>query len=327
MTSYFLGIDIGGTKSHALIADETGRALGFGRAGPGNYQSVGYPGMEAALRAAAEQALASAGLHRDQIAGAGFGIGGYDWPSQEGIMRETIGRALGLRASLTLVNDAVLGLLAGTEAGWGVALVAGTGNNCRGRDREGREGRVTGEGWQFGEYGGAGELVMRAVQVVSAAWSRRGPPTALTAAFVAALGARDGDDLLEGLSLERYHLRGDTARLVFQVAAAGDPVAVEVIAWAGRALGDLAVGVIRQLDLEHQPCDVVLVGSMFNGGPLLLDPLRATIEATAPQARLRRLAAPPVIGAVLLGLEHAGLPLVAPRAALVHTTTSLAPPD
>ncbi len=326
MTSYFLGIDIGGTKSHALIADETGRAVGFGRAGPGNYQTVGYPGMEAALRTATEQALASAGLRRDQIAGAGFGIGGYDWPSQQVLMRDTIQSALDLHAPLTLVNDAVLGLLAGTEAGWGVALVAGTGNNCRGRDRAGREGRVTGEGWQFGEYGGAGELVMRAVQVVSTAWSRRGPPTRLTEAFVAALGARDVDDLLEGLALDYYQLRGEAAPLVFQVAAAGDPVAVEVIAWAGRALGDLAVGVIRQLDLAHQPCDVVLIGSMFNGGPLLLDPLRATIQATAPQARLRRLAAPPVIGAVLLSMEHAGLPLAAPRATLIHTTGALAHP-
>ena len=32
--AYFLGIDIGGTKSHALIADEEGRAVGFGQAGP-----------------------------------------------------------------------------------------------------------------------------------------------------------------------------------------------------------------------------------------------------------------------------------------------------
>ena len=32
---YFLGVDIGGTKSHALIADENGQAVGFGQAGAG----------------------------------------------------------------------------------------------------------------------------------------------------------------------------------------------------------------------------------------------------------------------------------------------------
>ena len=34
MTRYFLGVDVGATKSHALIADETGRAVGFGPPGP-----------------------------------------------------------------------------------------------------------------------------------------------------------------------------------------------------------------------------------------------------------------------------------------------------
>lgn len=38
MTRFFLGIDIGGTKSHALIADEQGRAVGFGVGGPGNWR-------------------------------------------------------------------------------------------------------------------------------------------------------------------------------------------------------------------------------------------------------------------------------------------------
>ena len=36
MTRYFLGVDVGGTKTHALIADENGRMTDFGRSGPGN---------------------------------------------------------------------------------------------------------------------------------------------------------------------------------------------------------------------------------------------------------------------------------------------------
>ena len=43
---YFLGVDIGGTKSHALIADESGQVVGFGRAGAGNWEGVGYDGLQ-----------------------------------------------------------------------------------------------------------------------------------------------------------------------------------------------------------------------------------------------------------------------------------------
>ena len=42
---YYLGADIGSTKTHTLIVDETGRALGFGESGSGNHEDVGYEGM------------------------------------------------------------------------------------------------------------------------------------------------------------------------------------------------------------------------------------------------------------------------------------------
>ena len=54
---YFLGADLGGTKTHMVIADENGRAIGFGEGGPGNHQSVGFDGMFTALLSALEQAL------------------------------------------------------------------------------------------------------------------------------------------------------------------------------------------------------------------------------------------------------------------------------
>jgi hypothetical protein len=48
---------------------------------------------------------------------------------------------------------------------------------------------------------------------------------------------------------------------------------------------------------------------MFEGGPLLIEPMRATIHNRAPQARLVRLNVPPVIGAAILGMEAAGSPV------------------
>mgnify|MGYP001553763698 FL=1 len=81
MTRYFLGVDVGATKSQALVADDAGRALGFGESGPGNPVSIGYASFAEVLRAITQKALSSAEIILDDIAGAGFGIGGYDWPS------------------------------------------------------------------------------------------------------------------------------------------------------------------------------------------------------------------------------------------------------
>ena len=319
MPVYFLGVDIGSTKTHGLVCDELGRVLGFGESGPGNHEVVGYAGLSNALRTAAGQALASAGIAKEQVAGAGFGVSGYDWPSERKLTLEAIA-SLGLSCPVDAVNDAILGLLAGSAEGWGIAVVSGSGCNCRGWDREHRrEGQVTGHGLMMGEAAGASELVSKAIQVVAYDWSRRGPATQLSAAFMELTHSNSLAELLEGLVDGTKRLDASAAPVVFRIAEAGDPVAVDLIQWAGRELGELAKCVIRQLGFESLAFDVMLVGSMFNGGPLLVEPMRQTIEAFAPGARLVRLSAPPVTGAVVLGMEAAGFQIsTGARRALVE---------
>ena len=322
MSRYFLGVDVGGTKSHALVADETGRALGLGIGGPGNYEVVGYDGLATTLGAITDQALARARIARADLAGAGFGIAGYDWPAE----REPTSRAiqtLGLTAPVRFANDTIIGLLAGATKGWGVAVVAGTSNNCRGRDRHGREGRVTGNGPWFGEYGGASEIVARALHAVAAAWTRRGPETGLTDAFIALTGASNVMDLLEGIVLQRYRLSASAAPAVLQTAAAGDKVAQGVVSWAGRELGSLATGVIRQLGFEQLDFELVLIGSLFKVSQTLTETMLSTIHQVARGAQLVRLKAPPVVGGVLLGMEGVEPDTREIRQALIESTTSL----
>src|SRR5215510_4395858 len=181
---YFLGADLGATKTHTLITDESGNALGFGESGTGNHETVGYDGMYAAMLESMQQALNASGLNKADIAGAGFGVAGYDWPSEAEVTAKTIDR-LALNAPYKFVNDTVPGLVAGSDEGWGVVLVSGTGSNCRGWDREHkREGRVTGHGVMMGEGTGGTELMHRAMQIVGYSWSKRGPKTKLAEALV-----------------------------------------------------------------------------------------------------------------------------------------------
>jgi len=305
MTHYFLGLDVGSSKTHALIADEQGAVVGFGAAGAGNHETVGYAGLAAAMQQSTRQALQQAGVSIDRIAGAGFGVSGYDWPAERAETVQAI-NTLGLAAPIELVNDTVIGLIAGATEGWGVAVVSGTGCNCWGRDRQHRIARVTGHGWFAGEGAGASELLEEAFRRVARHWSLRGPATQLSAAFTQAVGARDLDDFIEGLCLGTYHLRASAAKLVFEVAAQGDRVANDLIEWAGRELASLAIGVIRQLQCEALEFEVVLVGSLFDGGPRLIEPLQAAVREVAPRAQFVRPAAPPVVGAVLLGMEQIG---------------------
>ena len=202
---YFAGFDVGSTKTHALIVDETGRCLALGKAWGGNHQVVGYDGLAEVLLESFNQAAKSAGITASQVAGAGFGISGYDFPSEREPHLEQIAR-LGFSCPVDLVNDGVNGLLAGTSHGIGVSLTAGSGVNCRGLGSDGRQGRIVGNGAAFGEFGGGGEIVARGLQMVNHAWIKRIPPTALTKIYLETTGARDEMDLMEGLSNGQYHL-------------------------------------------------------------------------------------------------------------------------
>lgn len=319
--AYFLGVDIGSTNSHAMIADECGNALGFGQGGPGNHEVVGYQGLEAVMSDITRQAFKMAGIQKDQFSGAGFGVSGYDWPSERARTQQAV-ETLGLQVPMEVVNDTLIGLIAGAKHGWGVAVVAGTGENCWGRDLYGRIGRVTGCGYAMGEYGGAYSVVEKAIQAVSMSWSKRGPDTALTQSFLEMTNAQSQTELLEGLVLERYEINAEAARLVFQVAESGDEVAIQIIRWAGRKLGGLANGVIRQLRFEELSFEVVMVGRLFDGGQLLIEPFRSTVHAVAPKAQLVRLNVPPVVGGVLLGMEQAGVEINAVRQNLIASANS-----
>ena len=307
MTQYFLGADLGATKTHVMIADEKGNLKGFGESGPGNHESVGYEVFQANLHEAVNEALREAKIGPRDLSGSGFGIAGYDWPSERAHMLKVI-ESLKLGGVHELVNDTELGLLVGSPRGWGVTVVSGTGCNCRGWDAtRTRLGRVTGGGVSCGEFAGASELIFMTSRALAYAWTGRGPATALSKVFVEKYGVKDLGTLLENFITNEMELNPADARLVFQVAAEGDGVAIDLIRWAGCELGEMANAVIRQLNFQQEDFDLVLIGSMFDGGALLIDEMKNTVYPIAPKANFIRAQEPPVVGAVLLGMETAGL--------------------
>ncbi len=319
---YFLGIDVGSSKTHALIVDETGQCVGFGKSGGGNHQGVGYDGTEKVLHESFDGALKMSGVEKAQIVGAGFGVAGYDFPSDREAHLMSIA-SLGLDCPIEIVNDGLNGLLAGAQRGVGVNVTAGSSNNARGRNKHGKEGRIVGNGSAFGENGGGIEIVQHGLQKVNHAWIKRIPPTSLTKIYLDAVGAKNEIDLMEGLSNQQYHLFPFIAVQVIQAARAGDAAAQDVIRWAGEELGWLAVSVARQIEMEHEEFDIIQSGSVFDAGEIITEPMKEIVLKYCPNAKLIRLDGPPVVGAVILGMEQAGFDGYMVRDEIVRTAKDL----
>lgn len=303
---YLLGVDVGTSKTHALLTDCTGNVLGLGEAGSGNYEVVGVDGFIQAMHEAIQNACTQADIHHELIMAMGLGIAGYDWPSEDALMTKAI-EDLGIGCPYRFTNDVVIGLIAGASKGWGVAVDAGTGNNVRGLDRTGRVGRITGSSAEFGEIGGGGEMVWLAQIAVTHAWTRRGPKTRLTQAWMEFLGVDTEYALIEGLATDQIHLPPVLAEVIFRVAKDGDQVANDIITTSAQELAHNVNAVVQQLDLQDQTFDLVLIGSIFKAGEQFLSPFRQTVHSFAPKANLVHLSAPPVVGSILLAAELNGI--------------------
>jgi len=102
-----LGVDGGGRKTYAVVADAFGALLGAAAAGPSNWELAGIDVARDAIAEAADGALSEAGISRGALDASVFGLAGVDWPSDVDRLLDAIG-PLGLGGPCRILNDALV---------------------------------------------------------------------------------------------------------------------------------------------------------------------------------------------------------------------------
>lgn len=311
MSDLVLGVDGGGTKTLALVATADGALRGVGKAGGSNYQSAGESGAKAALNEAIDRALAEAGATRAALRACGLGLAGYDGPAEQAIVARLVSEVLP-PVPRFLENDSLLVLRAGTPEGVGVGLVAGTGQNCIGRDRAGRRLQIGGLGALSGDVAGASQLCTMALSTAWQSFDERLPPSALRQALPAALGV---GSMLEVSALAPSG-EPDAAMIravvpaFFAAVRAGDVVAEEALGAVVQALAAAAEAALCGLGLSGDDAAVVLGGRTLQHPDYQPLPLRlaAALQARRPMVSVRALEVAPVVGGVLWAFDQLGPP-------------------
>ncbi|HEV8652936.1 MAG TPA: BadF/BadG/BcrA/BcrD ATPase family protein [Actinomycetes bacterium] len=145
-----LGVDGGGSKTHALVADERGETLGFASSGRSNWEDTSIDLARLALEEAITGALAVAGAEPGGLAASAFGLAGLDWDDDRPMLAGLVD-PLGLGGPRKLDNDSFIALRAGTAHPFGVVVIAGTGTVAAGRDAAGRTFRTLGLHPMYGD--------------------------------------------------------------------------------------------------------------------------------------------------------------------------------
>lgn len=317
---HFLGIDGGGTRTTAWLADEAGRVLGRGLAGPSNPLKVGFKAAERELLRAARQAVA-AGLSRHRTGSAAsarqrgrpkpplhavvVGLAGTDRPPVHNRLARWLKRAIPARHHL-LTSDAHIALRAAVGNSPGIIVVSGTGSIAYGRDARGRVLRSGGWGTLFDDAGSGYDLGRKAIAAALRDLDGRGPRSQLTKKIC---------DALELADITQIILRPLTPQqiaglfpLVLEAARRQDFVAQQLCDEAGRDLADLAVALLRRMGEERHVVPVVSAGGVFRAGVRILRSFKTHLRKHAPSARVLLLRHPPVEGALALAREISELP-------------------
>ena len=307
-TAAILAVDGGNSKTDVALVSADGRLLAALRGPTTSHQQVGLEFGADRLAALVREAWALAGMREDdpRPAVGVYALAGADARADHGNLRGALDRR-SLAGETQVVNDAFAPIRAGSDRGWGVALICGSGVNAAGIGPDGRRARLAALGGISGDWGGGGDVGLAALGAAVRARDGRGPRTALETAVPAFFGLSRPLDVTRAIEdeiLPQARLR-ELSPTVFRVAAEGDPVARSIIDRLADELVVMAGAIMRRLSLTRRQPDVVLAGGIFGTTDQLFHArIRDGVEVIAPGATVRRSEALPVLGAALLGLDR-----------------------
>lgn len=294
---HVIGIDIGGSKTHAVSYRSTGMGPTQveAYAASANIASVGEAEASTQL-AALLTSLATQG-HDGTPDVVCAGAAGADSPEGEHRLRSVLEPLLG-SARLEIVHDAQL-ILAAAGVDHGIAVISGTGSVAWGRTPDGRTARAGGWGYLLGDDGSGYGVARDAVRHVLALADRGRPADQLTRTLLASCGVPTPHALLDHFyaNTER-RLWAEKSEAVFTLADAGDRVAVEIVDRAAASLADLIRQVNDSLDGASE-LPVVLGGGVFANQDRFREVLRSHLGDGDP-TQLHPITQDPAHGALAL---------------------------
>lgn len=282
-----LGIDGGGTKTRAVIANGKREILGEGVSGPSNPLRVGINDATNHICEAVDIACDEAGIRRKEILAAEIGLAGVRRQDIRERMHDAVSETLGI-GPVEIATDADIALYGATSGAPGLVVIAGTGSICCGVNARGKRACTGGWGPIAGDEGSGFWIARRGLQRVAHASDGRGPVTSLSDAACNYFRANTIEDIAMAVyapTMTHERLSG-FARYVVEVARQGDKVARAITTEAGRDLGALAVAVIKQLNMQRERFQIAPVGGVFKAEELVTKPMMETVRAVAPKAFL-----------------------------------------
>jgi N-acetylglucosamine kinase-like BadF-type ATPase len=296
MSRIILGVDAGGTKTVAIVA-EGDRVLARAAGGGAKMRSGRGIACATVIAEVSRQALAQTGRLRADVLVAGVAGAGRDAERDE--VRQAL-RTEDFAERVIVTGDTEIALAAAFADCPGIVVTAGTGSMAVARDPAGRLHRAGGLGWQMGDEGSGYAIGRAALGAVGRAADGRSPRTELTPLLLRVTHSETLDGLVRWAAAAGVPEVAAIAPAVFEAAGMGDTIAAGIMDYAARELAALVFRLLPHFGVdERAPVEVATNGGLlYHEGPLNRM-LRAKL-AEEPRLRLRETPLEPATGAIHL---------------------------
>ena len=310
-----LAVDGGNSKTDLALVRADGEALALVRGPLSSPHHLGVDGCVRVLEELLAAALREAGLGNGGAPVADLAqllLAGVDFPSEEDEVLAAVNDRR-LAKKIAVGNDTYAVLRAGTERGWGIAIVCGSGINCLGVAPDGRQTRFPALGEISGDWGGGYDVGLAGVSAAARSEDGRGPKTTLEHAVPRYFGLETPTQLAEAIHRRRVPLARVTELAPVVLAEArSDRVAGEILERLADEIAVLAEVSLERLSLTDEAVEVLLGGGLVHAADgALVDAVALRVAGFAPTAAVKSTSSPPVVGAALLGLDELGADAIA----------------
>ena len=304
---YVIGVDTGGTKTVAVLADLRGKILVKAKTGPSNPNKVG---MEAAIREISLAILkVSKNFKKAKIISTYIALAGGTQrnPLIKRKIKDALKKILGFsfifKGRVIVEGDEKAEFLVGTNKKNGILIISGTGSLSYGWS-EGREEKTLGWDYFLGDKGSGFWIGQSALKAICCSIDNMGPKTLLTNPIFKKLKIKNESDLIRKIyQPEAVKIIASISPLVDKAAERGDKVAKNILSEASKDLAIAANQNIKKLNLKNKKFPVVLTGGVFKS-KIVLNTVKKEIKKFAPKAVFIQPKQEPVIGAVKLAIEQ-----------------------
>ncbi len=308
---YIIGMDGGGTKTHAVITDMNGKILAEHFAGQSNFQIIGVEKAAETIFSLVEMCCESVNCEIKNIASVACGLTGAGRIGDQQRMAEGLNKfAVSKKSKLkniVIESDARIALEGAFKGDAGIILIAGTGSIAFGKDSKGIIHRVGGWGRMLGDEGSGYFLGRLGLTAVTRHIDRRGEKTKLTAMIAKEFGLNDQTAIINAVYKNNFDI-ASIAPLVLKAAEKKDSICVTIIETAVIELAEH----IRVAGLKIIPhtskkvktkIHVSLIGGLIANDTLISRLLKQYLAYNHPNIEIIPPMASPAYGAVVMGMK------------------------